>query len=190
MIRSRSSPVFRGLARKRSAATSASAATHDSRSTIAERSAASRPIAAASAIIRTHSRTPRPPGSTATAKPAVVASATPAITVGQSRHETNPGATASMAAAWLSPSKAQPATDQSIPSPSSRREARGIASAPTPGNGVLTAAASLGNTRGVVRVRNASPRPRLAPIADHGPPPTAKPAAPIRPPQAIITSVS
>ncbi len=72
----------------RAAAASPSPATQTSRRARAETTAVSSPRAGASVAMSTPSRTPSPPGRTATANPATVARATPATICGQS-----PGAT-------------------------------------------------------------------------------------------------
>ena len=80
------------------------------------------------------------------------------------------GTSARITATWLRPSKIQPASDQSRPSPSSRRVTSGSASGPTPGKGRLTRPDSLGKTAGSTTIRNASPRPRLRSASGTGMP--------------------
>ena len=104
---------------KRIAAATSSAATQTSRNSSDAMTAWSEPIAGASVDISIPSRTPSPPGSTATTKPATVARATLAITTG-TRPKTitasvPAGSNARTTASWLKPSKIQPHDDQSRP---------------------------------------------------------------------------
>ena len=89
----------------------------------------------------TPSRTPRPPGKTATTNPATVASATLPMTNG---HRSGGNAAGCHRADHRDLAQAQqdPARrpTRAGPRASSRRENRGRASGPTPGNGTLTSA--------------------------------------------------
>src|SRR5262249_30790134 len=108
----------RGRTRDRAEAAASSPITQARRRASAATTAVSTPSAGSRVAMRIPSRTPSPPGRTATANPATVARATLAITSGQSLGSTPDDTNARTTATWLSPRSVQPAVEQTSPSAS------------------------------------------------------------------------
>ena len=109
----------------------------------------------------THSRTPRPPGATATTNPATVAKATAAVPFGQrlipASGEPAENETPLAIAVKLKPWNPQAIVERTKPSHNSRQVTRGAACSPTESRNGKVASRARGNTQGVARSKNPIP---------------------------------